>query len=133
MMRNENDYLISDLLASWHRWASGWSGVAAHGSCAMFTDVRSSRQWDSANDVVDGSLHNSQMKAIEFAINGDERGQGAMPDPYRTAISITARNLASGASVWSSPRLPKDTEELSVLVLEAKTMLLKRLYRAGVV
>ncbi len=131
-MRNENDYLISDLLASWHKWASGWSGVAAHGSCAMFTGVRSSRQWDSANDVVDGSLHNDQMKAIEFAINGDERGQGAMPDPHRTAICIAARNLSSGTFVWSSPRLPNDPEELSILVLESKTLLLKRLINAGV-
>lgn len=124
MMRNESDYLIADLLASWHKWASGWSGVAAHGSCAMFTDVRSSRQWDSANDVVDGSLHNSQMKAIDFHVM-------ELDPVHRTAIQIKARNLATGASVWSSPRLPKDPEERAVLMMEAMNALTKRLFSAG--
>lgn len=133
MMRNESDHILADLLAAWHKWAAGWAGVAAYGSCAMFTGVRSSRQWDSANDVVDGDLHNSQMQAVEFAINGDERGQGAMPNPYRTAIQIHARNLATGASVWSSPRLPVDPEELAIVRLEAMDMLTRRLLAAGVV
>lgn len=124
MMRNESDYLISDLLASWHKWASGWSGVAAHGSCAMFTGVRSSRQWDSANDVVDGSLHNDQMKAIDFIVM-------EMEPVHRTAIQIKARNLATGNSVWSSPRLPKDPEERAVLMMEAMNALTKRLFGAG--
>jgi len=126
MMRNENDYLISDMLAAWHKWASGWSGVASHGSCAMFTGVRSSRQWDSANDVVDGSLHNDQMKAIDFIVM-------EMDPIHRTAIQIKARNLATGANVWNSPRLPKDPEERAVLMLEAVNALTKRMFAAGMV
>jgi hypothetical protein len=126
MMRSENDYLISDLLASWHEWASGWSDVAAHGSCAMFTGVRSSRQWDSANDVVDGSLHNDQMKALDFIVM-------EMDPIHRTAIQIKARNLATGVNVWSSPRLPKDPEERAVLMLEAVNALTKRMFAAGMV
>lgn len=125
-MRNESDYLIADLLSSWHKWASGWSGVAAYGSCAMFTGVRSSRQWDSANDVVDGYLHNSQMKAIDFHVM-------ELDPVHRTAIQIKARNLATGANVWSSPRLPQDPEERAVLMLEAMNALTKRLFAAGVV
>lgn len=123
-MRNENDYLISDLLAAWHKWASGWSGMASHGACAMFSGVRSSRQWDSANDVVDGSLHNDQMKAIDFHVM-------ELDPVHRTAIQIKARNLATGVSVWNSPRLPKDPEELAVVMMEATNALTKRLLAGG--
>lgn len=126
MMRNESDHILADLLTSWHKWAAGWAGVAAYGSCAMFTAVRSSRQWDSANDVVDGDLHNSQMQAIDFHV-------GELSPVHRTAIQIRARNLATGASVWSSLRLPQDPEERAVVMLEAMNALTKRLYAAGVV
>ncbi len=126
MMRSENDHLVNDLLASWHRWASGWSGVASHGACAMFTSVRSSRQWDSEKDVVDGTLHNQTMKAIEFNV-------GELSPVHRTAIQIHARNLATGASVWKSPRLPENPEELAVVLLEAKNALVRRLLAAGMI
>jgi len=126
MMRNESDHLLNDLLCSWHKWASGWSGVAAHGSCAMFTGVRSSRQWDSANDVVDGTLHNQTMRAIDFQVS-------ELSPIHRTAIQIKARNLVTGNSVWSSLRLPQDPEERAAVMMDAMNALTKRLYAAGVV
>ena len=126
MCRNDSDYLLNNLIVEWWCWAKGWTGVAGYGTCAMFHDVKSSRQWDSEGDVLDGSLHNSQMKAIDFHV-------GELEATHRTAIQIHARNLSTGAKVWASPRLPTDPEQLAKLLQEAKSALLKRLDMAGVI
>ena len=125
-MQNDSNYILSDLLASWHKWAKGWSGVTAHGSCAMFTEMVTSRQWDSSDDLIDGSLHNSKMQAIDFNV-------GELPPVQRTAIQIQARNLATGVNVWSSARLPTDLEERTIILMEARNALMRRLYSAGVI
>ena len=125
-MKTKANNILNDLIVEWWRWSKGWTGVAGYNTCAMFHDVKSSRQWDSETDVLDGSLHNSQMKAVDFHI-------GELDATHRTAIQIQARNLATGASVWRSPRLPTDPNELAKVITEAKLALLKRLDVAGVV
>jgi len=125
-MQNDTDYILNDLLTSWHKWAKGWAGVAAHGACAMFAGVRSSRQWDSSSDVLDGSLHNATMQSIDFQV-------GELPPVQRTAIQLLARNLATGVHVWHSPRLPSDPQELALVLLESRNALMRRLLAAGVV
>lgn len=122
-MKNDSTNIIDDLLCAWHRWADKWSPCAGHGSCAMFTGVKSSRQFDSEGDVADASLHNTQMKAIDFHVS-------EMSEVYRTALQICARNLATGAAVWRSPRLPQDAEKCQEVVTAAKVELLVRLGNA---
>lgn len=122
---DDTRYILDDLLASWHRWASGFSAVATHGASAMFTGVRSSRQWDDEDDLVDGALHVEQMKAVDFHIT-------ELEPLHRTAIGIQARNLVTGRSVWTSARLPVDIEERAIIVMEARNNLMRRLLGAGV-
>lgn len=132
MMHNDIDNILDSLLSDWHIWASNFRHVAQSGSCAMFTDVKSSRQWQDADEVLDNAKHASTMKAINFAISGDKEGKGAMDEPYKSAIYIKARNLTTGVNVWSSPRLPSDPLQRTEILMKAKTVLLMRLSAAGV-
>lgn len=111
---------IDDLLCAWHKWADKWSPCAGYRSSAMFTGVKSSRQFDSSGEVADASIHNMQMKAVEFHIS-------EMSMVHRAALQTAARNLATGASVWRSQRLPDDPQKVSEIVTEAKVELIKRL------
>ncbi len=125
-MKDDTRELLDSLLSEWHRWAQGFSPVAGHGTSAMFTGVRSSRQWDSQDDANDGGLHNTQMKAIDFNV-------GELCDVYRTALQFNARNLATGRAVWTSPRLPTDLETRAQVLGLARSALIARLRDAGVV
>lgn len=124
-MRDDSRYILDDLLSQWHRWAEGWTGVSAHGSCAMFTSVKSSRQWDGESDVIDGELHNAQMKALDFHVS-------ELEPLHRTALQIQARNLVTGYSVWNSARLPQNLEERQLILSDARINLTKRLTSAGI-
>lgn len=124
-MRNDIDSILDSLLTDWHCWCSNFRHVAQSGSCAMFTDVKSSRQWQDADDVLDSAKHNSTMKAIDFHVN-------EMEPSHRTAIQIKARNLYTGVSVWTSARLPTDPEQRTVILMTAKNLLMARLSEAGV-
>lgn len=124
MVRDETDNLLDDLISSWYRWAKGYSETA-HAKCAMFTNMISSRQWDSENDVIDGTLHSSTMEAVDFHIS-------SLNPVHRTAINLQGRNLACGVNVWTSPRLPTDPFERTTILIEARSTLLRRLIGAGV-
>ena len=124
-MRNDIDNILDSLLADWHCWASNFRHVAQSGSCAMFTDVKSSRQWQDADEVLDSAKHNSTMKAIDFHVN-------ELEPSHRTALQIKARNLVTGVSVWTSARLPADPQARAVILMTAKNLLMARLSAAGV-
>ena len=126
------DNALDLLLQDWHCWASNFRHVVQSGSCAMFTEVKSSRQWQDADEVLDNAKHNSTMKTIDFVISGDKEGKGAMHEPYKTAICFKALNLATGVNVWSSPRLPKDPGARALILMQAKNTLMARLSAAGV-
>ena len=131
-MRNDIDSILDSLLADWHCWASNYRYVSQSGSCAMFADAKSGRQHQDADELHDNAKHNKTMNEIEFAINGDKRGEGAMLEPYKTSLSFKARNLVTGVSVWNSPRLPADPQARTVILMTAKNALMLRLNAAGV-
>ena len=112
-------------MAERHKWSKNFAMLGSHGTAPMFNGLVSSRQWDSEHDVVDGSLHNSQMKAVDFHI-------GELIPEHRTAIYISARNLCTGKQVWASLRLPADQLARQKLVSEARNNLMKRLTDAGI-
>lgn len=124
-MRDDSRYHLDEILASWHAWATGWTGVAAHGACAMFAGFRSSRQWDGEDDIVDATIHNTKMKAVDFHVS-------ELAPMHRTALQINARNLATGRSVWTSARLPADIHERARVLADARNALTNRLQNAGV-
>ena len=126
MMRDDSKSVLDDILSRWHRWAKGFSAIPVAGADPMFHKVCSSRQWDSADDVLDAAIESKIMDSVEFQVS-------EMADPYRTAIHVNARNCYSGVSVWSSPRLPKDPIECGAIVMDARHMLTIRLFKAGVI
>lgn len=118
-------YALDALLSDWHQWAKGFSIVGQHGTAPMFNGLVSSKQWDSESDVIDGSLHHSQMETVDFHIS-------ELIPIHRTAIGINARNLVTGYSVWTSARLPTDLEQRAIILRDARNILQKRLTDAGI-
>ena len=123
---------LDDLLAQWHHWQDLERLAASRVGSPMFEDLPSPRGWDSASEIAEAVKYRMDMEAIEFAVAGDECGQGAMPEPHRSAIYALARNCHAGCSVWASPRLPADPMERGVVLIEAKNMLTRRLIAAEV-
>ena len=124
-MRDESRYSLDELLADWFKWSNAYQAVAAHGSSAMFTGVKSSRQFDSEDDVIDAGLHNGKMEAVDFHVN-------QLIPLHRTALGLQARNLSTGYSVWRSARLPEDVAQRAAILGEARGLLMARLVTAGV-
>lgn len=125
MMVNEIDSLLSEMLQAWHRWAAGYQHVGGINTSPMFRGGKpnNTRQDD---DGVDGSLHNSTMETIDAQIMD-------MEPTHRTVLQLQARNLVTGVAVWRSPRLPDDAEERTIILIEARNRLMRRLIDVGVV
>lgn len=105
---------INSLLAQWHAWSSGRSMV--HGYPTINTTCRGSRslrQYDDANGGLDAHIDHVLMEAVDAVIDG-------IPDPWRSALSVQARNLQTGAQVWNSPRLPSCAMQRGELVMAAR-------------
>lgn len=126
MMHNDSKNILDAILSDWHKWAKGYQHVGGVSSSPMFRDAKTSRGWDTIDEIIDETIDSCRMAAVNFNV------MELQPD-HRTAIQLNARNLATGLSVWSSPRLPQDPEERAVLLMEARNKLLKRLLAAGVV
>jgi hypothetical protein len=124
-MMDDSRYILDDLLASWHRWASGFSALGSHTVAPMFQGFSTSRQWDAVNDVVDAEINSDQMAALDFHIS-------ELEPIHRTAIGIQARNLVTGRSVWNSARLPADIQERCLCLAAARNNLTTRLVKAGI-
>ena len=125
-MRNDADELLNDLLRRWHIRAvstppqTGY--YTSNPACKLF---KTSRQYDDANGALDSDQDGQVLEAVGFAIDRLEQ-------PWKTAVEFNARNLATGAAVWRSPRLPTDDMERAALVVESRGMLLVLLRSAGV-
>lgn len=120
-MNNEIQLLLNDLLAAWHCYCRGYKWVIGYKSTAAgFGDVISSRQWDSTHEVLDRDVDSTRLQTIDFHIN-------EMQPDYRTSLQIQARNLATGANVWTSARLPKDPQERVELLCKARAVLIDKL------
>ena len=72
----------------------------------------------------DDSLALSKGEAVSAIVTN-------MADPHRTSLRIEARNLKTGISVWTSARLPLCPVERSVIRLEARNMLARKLQEIG--
>lgn len=123
------DNRLDDLLVMWHEYRAGYSGARGFsGRDATCRDFQTPTHWDWKNGALDGRVDTITAKAVSDAIDMIPN----TPRRWNTALAFEARNLASTVAVWSSPVLPKDKEELAVLVLEARTMLLVQLRKAGI-
>lgn len=125
-MTNDSDALLSDLLSRWHRWSiSTPPDIGYYKQNATCKFYRASRQHDDTNGARDSDAEASVMEAVDFAIEQLEQ-------PWRTAVQFNARNLATGITVWISPRLPADDIERAHLLMHARAKLLILLEFGGV-
>ena len=133
MVVNDSSAILDDLLSRWHHWMKEkpLNGVDRLDDPA-FRDTSTRSGWDSSDDIIDANLLAHTMRAIDFQVSGDGRGQGGMEEPYRAAIYCIARNCYTGRKVWLHPRLPQDPEERGVVLMEARNILTRRLISAGV-
>lgn len=123
------DNRLDDLLVMWHEYRSGYSGARGFsGRDATCRDFQTPTHWDWKNGALDGRVDAITAKAVSDAIDRIPN----TPRRWNTALAFEARNLASRAAVWTSPVLPTNREELEVLVLEARTMLLVELRKDGI-
>ena len=123
------DRRLDELLMLWHRHHKSLSmavGYAAHDSTCR--DYRAPTHFDWANGAAQARADSLEAEAVDAAMEKIPNS----PQRWNTALAFEARNLCSGAAVWTSPVLPRHKEELEVLVLEARNMLLIELRRAGV-
>ena len=125
-MIDDTDALLNDILSRWHQWcvsrppALGYPTSAA--GCSLY---RSSRQHDMENGAMDSDAEAERFGIVDFCID-------SLDQPYRTAIQINARNLATGVAVWVSPRLPESKVERALIVAEARGRLMVSLRASGV-
>lgn len=112
-------------LMLWHSWARGEHvGQGYPSEAAGMKMYRPSRQYDYENGAIDGDVDSTIAAAIEAAVE-------EMRDPHRTCLRIEARNLATGVRVWVSARLPMCPVERSVIRMEARNQLLRKLQSLG--
>ena len=130
-MFRSTELRLDDLLVDWFCWSEGDGGSLAIAPSPMFSEAQSGRQYQEADQVAADSLHELRMEALEFCVNGNDRMEGALQEPYRTAISFHARNLHTGLSVWSSPRLPQDPLMRSRILEIAGFIVTRRLRELG--
>ncbi|MFV0673650.1 hypothetical protein [Variovorax sp. tm] len=122
--------VLSELLVQWHRWQIGFTPVSTCGADPMFRNAKSGKGWDTTGQVIHDELNASTMEAIDFHVG--ELPEVERTQPYRSAIYTIAKNLHAGSNVWTSARLPVDPMERSVIYMEARNMLTRRLIAAGV-
>ena len=117
MMREDSRVIeatIDELLREWHHWASHRPTTIGYPKQIPTRRLHTiSRQWDTENCALDLQQQDELMFSVERCIY-------RLMDPYRTAIFLNARNLATGVSVWLSPRLPAEREERALIVADAR-------------
>jgi hypothetical protein len=122
------DGMLNRLLACWYEWTLGYSHTRGYsGSDSTCRDYSTPTHWDWRNGAEDERADQERMRGVDTAIKRVPNE----PRRWRLAIEYEAMNLHSGAAVWTTGRLPKG-EELAVLVLEARNMLLRELRAEGV-
>jgi hypothetical protein len=118
---------VNSLLSQWHAWSAGHS--VAHGYPTVNTTCRSaraSRQYDDANGGLDAHIDHVLMEAVDGVID-------AIADPWRSALSVQARNLHTGRQVWNSPRLPSCGMMRGQILMVARKKFVDGLARGGLV
>lgn len=126
MMQSDLDMLLNDLLVKWHIYCAHYQyGKGYPSSDVTCRQSRTSKQYDYDNGAMDANVDNAIMEAFDAAMDKVEQ-------PWRTALSVQARNLHTGSNVWSSPRLPSSVQERVVLLMEARNKIMKVLARDGI-
>lgn len=122
------DGKLNRLLACWYEWTQGYRHTRGYSAAdSTCRDYSTPTHWDWRNGAEDERAEQKRMQGVDAALKRVPN----MPRKWRLALEVQAMNLHSEALVWSSERLPKG-DELAVLLLEARNMLLRELQTEGV-
>lgn len=100
-----DDHLL-DLLTLWWRVESQYNPVEGYpAECPSCHGYRASRQYDDMNGAIETDTRGRVALHVGHIVN-------AMPEPFRTALHILARNRATGVNVWVSARIPAERREV---------------------
>lgn len=124
-MNNDVDNLVDDLLMRWHRYSGGYQSARGFGST-------SSMFHDAGHTSTRAREEDQEARAEKIIMQRFDEQVRKVPQPWFTALAFEARNLCTGRSVWTSPRLPTNAAELEVIRLEARTKLMRELARDGI-
>lgn len=107
---------ITYCLRLWHGWSRASSRVASGYSRTSpgFQSYRASRQYDDANGALDDAAEMEHARAVDSAL-------ARIPDPWRVALFIEARNIDAPARVWASARI--DAAEIQRITDEGRILL----------
>ena len=113
MKRDAYTANLLDLLALWWRYESQQLPVLGYPrECPSCAGYKTSRQYDDGNGAAETDARGLVAVAVGRAVD-------SLPEPFRTALYLTARNRVTGVAVWFSPRLPEDKDERAAIVAEA--------------
>lgn len=126
--RDPVDIKLDHYLIGWYEYRRGYRFARGHKGASVTGSYQAPGHWDWKNGAADARAEELVNKQVDEAIGRIPNA----PEPWRTALEFEAMNLATGAHVWISPRLPKEREAREVLVLEARNKLLLELRRDGV-
>lgn len=117
---------LNELLADWHAWSAGHAYSLGYPCVsAACRQARCSRQYDDSNGSLDAHVDAVVMEAVDAVLDG-------IGQPWRTALSVQARNLSTGMQVWSSPRLPVNQVARLTMLAEARNKFAQALARADI-
>lgn len=115
----QRDFDPLELLALWWKAEHAWLPVEGYPTeCPSCRDYRTSRQYDSHNGADETDARGMLIRHVNQAVQ-------QVPEPFRTALYVLARNQATGVTVWRSARLPADDQARAQMVAEALEMFLE--------
>jgi len=113
---------LADLLLLWwlaeRRGATAMLGMPRE--CPSTRGYRSGGHWDAENGVDEAHSRSVLVQAVSRAVD-------ALQVAERCAAHLMARNLATGAQVWDSARLPADERARELVFMDAVRSLHRRL------
>lgn len=109
------------LLVLWYRCeqAGAMRALGYPAECPTTRGYKASRQYDDGNGASETDERGQMAKTVGKVVDG-------MPEPYRTALYVLARNRSTGADVWRSARLPMGELERAEIVGEALAMFIEQ-------
>lgn len=126
--RDGVDMKLDLLLIAWYHYRSEYRFGRGHRAAAVTREYRAPGHHDWENGAAEEKANSIIDKQFDECVNRIPNE----PQPWRLALEFEAKNLATKAFVWRSPRLPADDEARQVLILEARNMLLVELRKDGV-
>jgi len=131
--RTATDIQLEHRLAEWYEWRApvlfdvgrGYRGSSLGGGTSTAS------HWDSRTGVADELLDLDRVRGVGRAMKKIESAEKQSGVPWHRCLEQEAMNIANQSNLWENPLLPTG-EELEILRIESRTMLLRVFRLEGV-